>query len=89
VNPRDFLNINDIDGTKSRGLFRGNPKNIMDKYSVVDQSKPKPQTKRRQRGIYDNMDYRDVTLVKKNGMDSNDSYKIRLKMNFESKVCQS
>jgi hypothetical protein len=58
------MNISDIDGTKSRRLFLGEPKHLMDKYATVEKSQPRAQTKSRLRGYYDHMDYRDVTKAK-------------------------
>lgn len=80
---RDCLDVGDIQGTKSKRLYHGQPTHLMDKYNTVEQSKPKLQTKLRNRGFYDNLDYRDVTRVKKNGMDSPESSNYRLKMSYE------
>lgn len=80
---KDFLDIGDIEGARSKRLFIGNTKNVMDKYSAVDNSHPKEMTNVRKRGMYDNMDYRDVTSVKKNGMDSQESKRQQMKMNYQ------
>ena len=37
----NFLNIEDIEGARSKKLFQGKPKNIMDKYSGIEESRPK------------------------------------------------
>lgn len=81
---KDFLDIGDIEGTRSKRLFIGNTKNVMDKYSTVDSSHPREMTNVRKRGMYDNMDYRDVTSVKKNGMDSPESKRQQIKMNYQN-----
>lgn len=66
VPTRNALEIDDIEGTHSRRLFRGPPKNLMDKYATVDHSRPKQMTKLRIKGGYDHMDYRDVTNPRRN-----------------------
>lgn len=87
AHPRDILDVSDIHGTKSRRLFRGEAKDLMAKYSTVDQSQPRNATNTRKRGVYDNMDYRDVTKLKANGMESPESAHYRHKMNYEALPC--
>ena len=43
-------------------------------------------TRRRQRGVYDNMDYRDVTSVKANGIESPQSEHYRSNMRYENNL---
>ncbi|CAI2361890.1 unnamed protein product [Moneuplotes crassus] len=81
-NYSNFLKIDDIEGSSSKQLYRGKPKDIMGKYNVIENSRPTRLTKRRRRGIYDGMDYRDVTKVKKSGMDSVESHNFHLNHDY-------
>jgi hypothetical protein len=46
------LDIDDIEGARSKKLFMGNTRSIMDKYSTIDKSRPRELTMTRKRGIY-------------------------------------
>ena len=78
----DKLSWADIEGTQSRRRYRGAAKDLMLKYSSLNQSVPFKNQAGANRRDYNSFDYRDVTLVKHNGLDSPESEIYKPKINF-------